>query len=196
MLNAKRSTVMKNRLFGSRMERMPGIAFVIMGWMFAVRDRIKDPSRLLDRFSIARGQCVVDYGCGTGSYLKRASELVGSEGRVYAADVHEMAIHAVEKRIRKQHLENVTGIIVRDGRCPLETNTADVIYALDMFHMVRDSDAFLNELYRISVRSALLYIDNGHQSRKEARSKITASGVWEITEENDRFMTCRPVISE
>lgn len=32
-----------------------------------------------------------------------------------------------------------------------------------------------------------------HQSRQEAKSKITAAGLWEIVEENKRYMKCRPM---
>jgi ubiquinone/menaquinone biosynthesis C-methylase UbiE len=184
---------MTRKLCGREIDRMQDFAFKIMGWMFVIRDWISSPGSLLDEFEISGGQTVVDYGCGTGSYLKKASELVGKEGKVYAVDIHELAIEAVERRIRKENLTNVKGIIVRDQECLLEIDTADVIYALDMFHMVRDTDTFLLELNRISRHNGLLYIDNGHQSRQDARSKIITSGAWEIIRENDRYMTCRPV---
>ncbi len=62
-----------------------------------------------------------------------------------------------------------------------------------MFHMVANPDAFLKELNRISRPDGILYIDNGHQKRAEARTKINASGAWEIIEENSHYMKCRPI---
>ncbi len=35
---------------------------------------------------------VIDYGCGTGRCLKKASGQVGDRGAVYAVDIHELAI--------------------------------------------------------------------------------------------------------
>ena len=70
------------------------------------------PWSALDGFGIKRGQTVVDYGCGPGSYLRRASELVGPEGRVLAVDIHELAIKAVMRRIDKEQLSNVTPVRV------------------------------------------------------------------------------------
>ncbi len=183
---------MKARMFGGGMERIPNIAFRVMSLIFVVRDRFIAPWSVLDRFGIKEGQTVVDYGCGTGSYLRRASELVGPEGRVVGVDVHELAIEAVTRRIEKEGLENVTVLQARPGTS-LPNDGADVIYALDMFHMVRNPDAFLKELNRICKGTGALYIDTGHQSREKARAKIRSSGAWEIAEENERFMTCKPV---
>jgi ubiquinone/menaquinone biosynthesis C-methylase UbiE len=183
---------MKVGIFGNNMDRIPDIAFRVMSGMFIIRDTFMAPWSILDAFGIKRGQTVVDYGCGPGSYLRRASELVGPEGRVLAVDIHELAIKAVRKRIEKERLINVTAVRA-DAESPfLPDKTADVVYALDMFHMVREPVVFLRELNRICKDQGFLYIDNGHQSREKARSKITASGVWKIVEERKRYLKCSP----
>ena len=183
--------MMKQGLLGKRMDRMPNYAFKIMAAIFWVRDRLVSVGSLLDNFGIQPGQTVVDYGCGPGSYITKVSELVGKSGRVMAVDVQELAIESINRRIRKEHLKNVTGHVAVNGKCPLPDQTADVIYALDMFHMVGDPIAFLHELQRILKPGGRLFIDNGHQSRQEARDKIKASGIWKIVEENQRYMICQ-----
>jgi len=184
---------MKLGIFGNNMDRMPRIAFRMMKWMFDIRDRFMSVWSLLDQFGIERGQTVVDYGCGPGSYLRHASELVGPEGRVLAVDIHELAVEAVKKRIVKEGWANVSALITDGRKIPLPDNTANVIFALDMFHMVSNPNAFLAELNRICKLQGFLFIDNGHQSRQEARAKIMASGLWEIVEEKKRYMKCRPI---
>lgn len=183
---------MKVGIFGNNMDRIPDIAFRAMSWMFIIRDKFMEPWSVLDEFGIKRGQTVVDYGCGPGSYLRRASELVGPEGRVLAVDIHELAIKAVRKRIEKERLSNVTAVRIDGERSFLPNKTADVIYALDMFHMVKEPVAFLRELNRVCKDKGLLYIDNGHQSREKARAKITSSGAWRIVEEKRRYLKCSP----
>lgn len=184
---------MKTGIFGNRMDRMPDVAFRMMSAIFKVRDKFFTVDNLLDQFEIVKGQTVVDYGCGPGSYIKKASQLVGDNGQVMAVDIHELAIKSVEKRISKENLSNVTGHVAKNGACPLADRTADIIYALDMFHMVSDPGSFLQELNRISKPSGFLFIDNGHQSRDEAKEKILTSKKWEILVENKRFMKCRPI---
>jgi ubiquinone/menaquinone biosynthesis C-methylase UbiE len=180
-------------IFGRGMERIPDSAFRAMSLIFAIRDRCTRPWSVLDQFGIEKGQTVVDYGCGTGSYLRRASELVGTEGRVLAVDIHELAIKAVLKRLDKERLSNVTALLAGANECHLPDETADVIYALDMFHMIRYPEAFLGELNRICKGKGVLYIDNGHQSREEARAKIRSSRVWDIREENEGYLKCSPI---
>jgi ubiquinone/menaquinone biosynthesis C-methylase UbiE len=166
---------MMTRIFGRGMERIPNIAFRAMSLIFVIRDQCTTFWSVLDRFGIEKGQTVVDYGCGTGSYLRRASELVGTQGRVLAVDIHELAIKAVLKRLDKQRLSNVTALLAGANQCSLPDETAEVIYALDMFHLIRYPEAFLRELNRICKEKGTLYIDNGHQSREEARAKVISS---------------------
>jgi ubiquinone/menaquinone biosynthesis C-methylase UbiE len=175
------------------MDRKSRIGFRMMKWTFDIRDRFVSVGSLLDDFGIERGQTVVDYGCGPGSYLRHASELVGPKGRVLAVDIHELAIGAVKKRIVKEGWSNVSAVPTDGKETPLADDTADIIYALDMFHMVSQPDVFLGEMNRICKENGFLFIDNGHQNRQEARAKIMAFGLWEIVEEKKRYMKCRPI---
>jgi ubiquinone/menaquinone biosynthesis C-methylase UbiE len=184
--------IMKPNRFGKGMERIPNFAFRIMAAVFWVRDRFVSVDRLLDEFDIQKGQTVIDFGCGPGSYIAKASRLVGDSGKVLAVDIHELAIKAVGKRALKENLTNVTGYVAENGICPLADNTSDIIYALDMFHMVSDPGSFLTELNRISRSDGVLFIDDGHQSREESKEKIAASGSWDIVDEKIRYMKCCP----
>ena len=88
---------MKISLKGSGMDRMPDVAFRMMSLMLAVRDRFVAMDKRLDDFGLRPGQTVVDYGCGPGSYIRKAAALVGESGRVYAVDIHELAVATVER---------------------------------------------------------------------------------------------------
>ena len=118
---------MRLTISGKGVDRMPGFAFRMMKVIFDVRDRFVSVSSLLDEFNIEPGQTVVDYGCGPGSYIKRASELAGPRGRVFALDIHELAVQAVTKRAMKERLPNVTAVITDRNKCSLADETADVI---------------------------------------------------------------------
>ena len=66
---------MKNKLYGYEMERMPNFAFRMMSFMFKVSDLFKNKTNYLDEFGIIKGSVIVDYGCGPGRYVRKASEL-------------------------------------------------------------------------------------------------------------------------
>lgn len=184
--------MIKEKLFGSGMEKMPDFAYRIMAFIFKIREMISSPWNLLDRFDIRKGGTIVDYGCGPGLYLKKASELAGPDGRVYAVDIHELAIRDVNKRVERENLANVVGVVANGHDSGIASETADLIYALDMFHMIDDTESFLGELRRIIKKEGRLFIDDGHQKREAARKKILNSGKWIIDSEDRQFMKCLP----
>ena len=182
---------MKNRLCGNEMDRMPDVAFRMMQFFFRITDLFVTLDKKLDAFGIREGFTVVDYGCGPGRYIRKASALAGSQGKVYAVDIHELALKAVDRVVTKQSLSNVTTALTDGKKVALPDNIADLIYALDMFHMVRVPNDFLSELARICKPGGTLILEDGHQPRKKAREKVQNSGRWEIISENRQHMVCK-----
>ncbi len=178
---------------GNEMDRMPNWAFRMMAFMFNGADLLKSPNRRLDAFGIQNGQTVVDWGCGTGRYLKQASELVGDKGTVYAVDIHQLAIEAAANVAQKYNLNNVHPVLTDGKTVNIPPQTADLIYALDMFHMVKDTKAFLTELCRITKPDGILILEDGHQQRALAKEKVNNSGCWEIISETKAYMKCKPI---
>ena len=182
-----------NKLLGSNMDRMPDLAFRGMSFLFLIWGIFASPAKKLKKFGIKAGDTVIDFGCGPGNYIKAVSQLAGSNGIVYAADVHELAIKAVNKKIKKYNLKNVRTVLVKDYKCKLKDNTADVIYALDMFHMVKQPDLFLKELHRLLKKNGKLFIEDGHQPREQSKQKMINSKKWSITEETKGWLVGVPV---
>lgn len=183
---------MKKVLCGNEMDRMPNFAFRMMAFLFNVADVFKSPAKRLDPFHIKKGQTVIDYGSGTGRYIKQASEQVGESGTVYAVDIQPLAVESAFRQIEKHNLKNVKPIQTDGITVNIPAHTADVIYALDMFHMVKDTDTFLKELNRLMKSDGTLYLEDGHQPREKTKEKILNSGCWVIAEETKTFVTCKP----
>jgi ubiquinone/menaquinone biosynthesis C-methylase UbiE len=183
---------MKNIMCGGEMDRMPDWAFRIMAFMFKVTDLLKSPGHRLDNFNIQKGQTVVDWGCGTGRYLKQASELVGEKGTVYAVDIQQLAVEAAAKVAGKFGLKNIHPVLTDGKSVDIPQHSADLVYALDMFHMVKDTGSFLNELSRITKPDGMLILEDGHQHRTLAKEKILNSGCWEIISETKEHLRCKP----
>lgn len=176
-----------------RTDRVPDLFFRLMSFSIRIRDRIRPPGKMLAGIGMGTGMTVVDYGCGPGSYIKDASGLVGAGGTVYAVDVHELAVEAVSRRIREEGLVNVIPVLATGYASGLPDAAADLVYALDMFHMVDDTDAFLGELRRITKPEGVLILDDGHQPREKTRRAVRKSGFWTIEEETAEYLRCRPV---
>jgi ubiquinone/menaquinone biosynthesis C-methylase UbiE len=183
----------KRLMFGTGREIIPDIAFYGMSLFFKVYYFLNPQDRYLDSFGIKPGDVVIDYGCGPGDYIRYASEAVGKVGKVYAVDIHRTAIKFVDRIIKRRQIKNVIPVLADGYSSKIKEGTADLIYALDMFHMIENIGAFLDELHRIIKKDGILILEDGHQRRELAREKVINSGRWIISEETERHMKCKPI---
>lgn len=178
-------------------ERMSDKSFIRMKRLMGLIDRVFPYiDRRMKNFDIRPGMTVVDYGCGPGRYTSRLSDMVGGAGTVYAVDIHEKAIEAVEDMIRERSLTNVRTSLAAgndEGNydTKLASGTADVVCAFDMFFIIKKPKEFLDEIRRILKKNGVLYLDDGHQKRSVTRAKLRAAGQFEIMEETRDHLTCR-----
>jgi ubiquinone/menaquinone biosynthesis C-methylase UbiE len=71
-----------------------------------IRRLFEPPQRLIGPY-VTKGQVVADLGCGSGYYTLALAECVGPEGRVYAVDLDEKCIRALEKKVDKGGYYNI-----------------------------------------------------------------------------------------
>lgn len=184
----------KNQHKFSSRERMPDAAFKAMTGVMWLFDAFGNHSnKKFNTLGLLSGQTVIDYGCGPARYIKNASEAVGKEGNVIAVDIHPKAIDAVNFKIEKYGLKNVQSLLADGYRTIIPSDTADVIYALDMFHMVHEPTALLKEFQRLLKPDGILILEDGHQSRENTLRKIQAAQVFTVIEENSSHVKCKPV---
>ena len=178
---------------GKPPRRMSDVSFRFMDATFRVVDFFHPHiDRRVQGFGIKEGTTVVDYGCGPGRYTARFAKLVGQAGKVYAVDIHELAIKAVQRKIEKQHLWNVEAILAVGHTSAVPDHVADVTCAIDMFFSISDPATFLGELKRVTKREGFLVIDDGHQSRGSTKQKLVEGGHWVIMEETRDHLKCTP----
>jgi len=159
--------------------------FRIMAFLLALYHRLVDVRKELRRASIRRGQTVLDFGCGPGHYAVAAADMVGGQGKVYALDIHPLAIKAVEHKAKKKDLTNISTILSdRDTGLPGES--IDVVLLYDMIHMVKDKWALLEELHRVIKPNGLLSIITGHIKVEDVLEVVTENSLFSL---RDRHAT-------
>ena len=144
-----------------------------------------------EAFGVKPGQTVIDYGCGPGRYTIEFARLVGEHGKVIAVDLVEVALQETQKKLEECGMTNVELVLARGYDSGIASNTADMVLAIDMFHHVSDTDAFLRELSRIAKPDALLIFSGGHMLRKTLKKKVDQSGIWELAEERKEYLAYR-----
>ncbi|MCE5345722.1 MAG: class I SAM-dependent methyltransferase [Bacteroidales bacterium] len=85
--------------------------------------------------------------------------------------------------IKKYRLTNTRVVLSNGYSYPEADHTADVVLALDMFHMIQVTNALLREFSRIVKPSGVVIIEDGHQPSEQTKVKIIDSGFFRIIEE-------------
>ena len=137
------------------------------------RDLFLRPWKVLSKIeNIRTGASVLDYGCGPGSFTVAAAELVGEEGKVYAADIHPLAIQHIQKSALKKGLNNIK-IILTDGNTGLADSSIDVILLYYVLHDFHNPHQIIKELYRVLRSDGFLTVRDHKLSDDEVNALIT-----------------------
>jgi len=137
-----------------------------MAFALRLMEPFKRSRERLAGAGLEKGQVVLEYGCGIGSYTIPSAQIVGDEGAVYALDIHPLAIATVGKRVAKAKLTNVKTIL-SDRATGLPDESVDIILLYDTFHLVRDKQSLLEELHRILKPDGILSADHMHTARDD-----------------------------
>ena len=161
------------------------VDFKMMSFFFKVRDTFKSPLEKVRKAKIEEGFHVLDYGCGPGSYTVVAAEKVGPKGRVYAADIHPLALEKVKERAVKKGLQNID-VIQTDCYTNLDNESIDVIMCFDVFHDIMDKSDLLKEFHRVLKSNGTLSFDDHHLKEEEIITLITSEKLFKLSEKQDK----------
>lgn len=162
---------------------MSNFHFKFMSFGYKFRDFFLPRKNILKEVGIKPGFHVLDYGCGSGSYTFPLAELVGTSGRIYALDIHPLAIQIVQRIASKKHLTNVETI--RSGcKTGLPDRSVEVILLYDAFHDLSDPNEVLKELYRVLKPHGILSFSDHHMKENEIIFKVTGSGLYRLSSKN------------
>jgi len=170
---------------------MKNISFKGMSALFALRDKFSNPMKKIAKAKVKKGDYVLDYGCGPGSFSLSAAKVVGDSGKVYATDIQPLSAEKIQKKALREGINNIE-TITTDGSTGLKDNSIDVILCFDMFHMLNDPQKVLIEFYRVLKPNAILSIDCHHM--KEIESKVVKTGLFKLVEKIDKTYNFTKVI--
>jgi len=145
---------------------MTNLNFKFMTFYFRIRDFFSSPINILKQIGISPGSYVLDYRCGSGSYTIPAAQLVGPEGKVYAADIHKLAIREIQKKASMRKHNNIQTILTE---CNTQLPAASIDYVLLFYvlHEFKNPDMIIKELNRVlKAAGSLSVIDHKFSNGK------------------------------
>jgi ubiquinone/menaquinone biosynthesis C-methylase UbiE len=179
-------------MMASPKKRESDLAFRFMALGYKLRDLFQNPRRSLEEARLTKGMSVVDYGCGPGSFTIAAAEMIGEKGRVFAVDIHPLAISTVKQKASRKGLQNVETVLVRGYDTGIEASSIDRVLLIDTIHLIDDPDALFREIHRMLKPDGLLFMEKGHMAMSEQKAILKKTGLFEITESQDLMILAAP----
>ena len=152
--------------------------FKILSIMIAIRDILVDLDKVVEEIGIQPGNVVLDYGCGLGSFSIPTAKIVGEKGKVYALDIHPLALKRTKKKAQKKGLTNIE-FILSDCDTSLNDESVDVVLFYDMLESLLTPQKQLEELYRILKPEGILCAKDMHSDDK-ILSTITGNDLFKL----------------
>jgi len=156
------------------------MGFGLMSLAFRLRDMVRPPAKILAETNLQPGMTMLDFGCGPGGFSLAAARLVGPGGRVYAVDIHSLAVRSVRRAAAKQGLDNVQ-TIQGNSLAKLGAQSVDIILLYDVLHDLPEPKLTLRELYRVLEPEGLLSVSDHHLPGEAIRTAISADGYFRFT---------------
>jgi ubiquinone/menaquinone biosynthesis C-methylase UbiE len=154
---------------------MSDVAYGIMSLGFWFRDIVSPPQAVLEEVGIEQGFWVLDFGCGPGSFAVAAAQMVGESGKVYAVDIHPLAIQRVDRVSSRRGLTHIE-TIRSDGPTELPNESLDVVLLYDVLHELDRAAGVLAELHRTLKPGATLSVNDHHMEEDRILIEVTAHG--------------------
>lgn len=127
---------------------------------------------------------VLDFGCGPGSFSEAAADIVGPAGRVYALDIHPLAILSIKERTERKGIRNIEWIS-SDGDTGLSDASIDVVLLYDVLHEIKDRHGVLSELNRVLKPGGVVSLSDHHLRRGKILSYMTEQELF-VFERTDK----------
>jgi ubiquinone/menaquinone biosynthesis C-methylase UbiE len=153
--------------------------------MLTLRDLFLSPEEIMGEVDILPGYRVLDYGCGTGSFTFEAAQRVGPEGKVYALDVHPLALEKVQKGALKKGLANIETVLT-SCITQLASGSVDVVMFYYVLHWLTDPDCVLGELHRVLKEGGILSFRDPYMKEEEVLTAVTGKGWFRLSEKGEK----------
>jgi ubiquinone/menaquinone biosynthesis C-methylase UbiE len=105
--------------------------------------------------------------------------MAGKTGKIYALDVHPLAVKTVQGIASRKRLDNVETIL-SDCKTRLPDNSMDIVLLYDTLHGLENLDSVLEELGRILKPDGILSVSDHHLKEVELVSRVTDKGLFKL----------------
>jgi ubiquinone/menaquinone biosynthesis C-methylase UbiE len=167
---------------------IPNLIFRFMSFMIKMHAMFSSPMKYLKETGIQEGSFVLDYGCGPGSYVFSASKKVGKNGKVYAADIHPLAVKKISNKTNKKQISNIV-TIQTDCDTGLAAESMDIVLLYDVIHMLNEPKNIFAEMYRVIKPNGILSVKNSRMKDQAIIEKIESNSSFKLFQKGKKTIS-------
>ncbi len=97
---------------------------------------------------IEKGALVADIGCHEGYLSMHLARQVGPSGKVYAVDVNDYRLDALNDNAKERSLKNITTVLGDYDDPKLPEGAIDIIYVIDSYHEMSSHRKMRNHFFK------------------------------------------------
>ncbi|HEX9369255.1 MAG TPA: class I SAM-dependent methyltransferase [Vicinamibacterales bacterium] len=124
------------------------------------RDAYQRPDQVMDALLIGEGSTVADVGAGGGWFTVRLARQVGPNGHVYAEDIQPQMIQAIERRVQREGLQNVTTVLGTPTDPKIPGRSLDAVLIVDAYHEIEQPVTLLRNVAKSLKPAGIIGIVN------------------------------------
>jgi ubiquinone/menaquinone biosynthesis C-methylase UbiE len=160
---------------------LPSPAFVVSLLNNPIRRKLLSPTRVIDYLGIREGMKILEVGPGSGFFTFELAKYAGPSGHVYAVDIEPKMITLLEKKIKREKIENITAKAATAYEIPLPNNSADLVFMGGVLGEIPDKQKALREMQRVLKEGGFLavmecLIDPDYPRRKTVTGWFEGAG--------------------
>lgn len=137
-----------------------GSAFATPAWLdnhHAVKSRLR--AELIGKLPIQAGDCVLDIGCGTGTWAMLAADRVGIHGRIIGMDADHEALSLAHARRNAHVLKRIISFEqARMETFEAEPSSVDAVFLFNILSYLRDPVASIERILPFLKPGAKIFI--------------------------------------
>jgi SAM-dependent methyltransferase len=116
------------------------------------REAWQKPDLIMDTLGIADGAVVADLGAGGGWFTMRLARRVGPNGLVYAQDIQAEMIDAIQRRVVRENLSNVSTVLgtASDPKLPRGLDAVLIVNSYHEMDVPENPDSILTLLRNLA----------------------------------------------
>ena len=172
---------------------MSDISYRGMALLYKISSPFCSVKRQINLLQLKNGMVVVDWGCGTGRHTIPVAQSVGDKGKVFAVDIHPLAIKTIRENAKQNGLSNIEPLLISSYDTGIKNASVGLVLLIDIVPILKETKPLFIEIHRLLKKQGSAYISHSHLSMEKTRKLVEDSGLFTVSECQGHDMIIVPV---